>query len=1086
MRNSKHGILAWILCLILIISSAIPVFADSGAANASGGSTGSATGNKISGMTQLGGFNMYKVSVYMSLTNKGGTDPKKYSMGDFARIGSYYTTNGGAGGAANCRVFPASDKYRQFVSPTAPTFVNQPTLSSFSSRFPSSIPVWRYPGGDGQVNQAIIPYLKGVAAGGSPSSKEAYNRLQFYGVYLRFATEPDLSAIEIYERLVNTYRSQFSIYDTEGNKIDNNAITMYEVSPTASKLNEETGQYEKTGVIPWLLIVEPVYGMNVQGVAFAATASEAITMNIATQIGGYTIPKQNTANGFISGFISYLRQSLPASVHLESDGWFQYSKFKKPSRDNMFYSWRNNTNQEVFDYGGYALLFSFPAEIKMGNTEVQVIDKVTKDPIPSASVVDYISGSAKKSSVDSNGTATYNITKAGTYEFNAMADGYESPQDNKTLEVKDTKGKYKLVIELVPIIGNTSNKLEENELMKGFLFETPLPNGSTFTHSQSLSHCDGRVSDGNGGTKSCGHAKTLKNATSIKITKVNVKPANYWSSALFTENTLMGKLKTLRIGGTLKNDGVTAIFNQTGDFSTTNVASVFQKELTTLNLMAARGGIAGSDAEVPQLAAYMNGTKLNQEYNAFITPYVGTYPAKYNNPTSKMIAGVITTPLVIPGGATTATASVTYCSGGSGKQTVNGTLSTVSVSKQITVDKSYEATAKTSPVIPASKTYGGVNGLHNSNGTMIHINVPSKPITFYPAFKMKYSTTNKNIAPTRDVWMLAKGARVFNSNDYTNIELTRTDVQLSNPWSRDREDRFDKNGNALTEPVAKSGSSLKASSSDNTITIRSYIHVQDPAFAEDKAGAQAYINNIIAQYDAAAASINSAVPGNTSFYSNLWQSVTDATVHRVAAPAKIGNAAVANLTAKTKLIPKTITSNLNTSTSVYYVDNDETPDYDATRAVNIRGTSFPISEQWNGAGVNNSVSILSNLLETDKQVVKPVGWYDESYEGILVIARTYTISVPSVSSDYVQIHPQLSDFKTTTNFFAKTIYFNPNPSLGPVIKGADNFSAEDSSFGVGVEYRLPNITLAGNTFDRLMLLSAPETFNIRGSIYDTK
>ncbi len=1011
MNSRKHKLFAMIFCFVLILPSVGIVFASSGAANASGGNTGAANGQAISGMTQLGGFNMYKISVYMGLTNKGGNDPKKYSINDFVKISSYYTTNGGAGGATNCRVFPASDKYKQFLSSTAPAFEGQPIMASFSGRYPSTIPVWRFPGESGQVNQTVIPYLKGVAASADVNSRQAFRNLQFYGVHNGLWEKGMVTSQDVYIKLISLYQNKFNLYDASGSKIDNRELTVADLSPAAETKNAETGKVERTAIVPWLLIVEPVYGMNVQGVAFAATASEAITMNIAAQAGGYTIPKQNTNNGFISGFISYIRQSLPASVYLEEDGWFQYSKFKKPPKSNMFYSWHNNTNQEVFNYGGYALLFSFPAE-----------DKTNIEPIPIAS--------------------------------------------------------------------STSNKLEEDELLKGFRFAPPLSNGATFAHSYSLSSCPGYKWVGSGENRhkvNCGHAKTLANAKSITVTKVNVTPTNYWSAALFTDNTLIGKLKTFR-AGTIKDDGVTAIFNQKGNFASPNIASVFKNEITSLNLMAARGGIAGNEAEIPQLAAYMNATKQNRDFNTFITPYVGAYPAKYSNPQSKMSEGIITTPLVIPGGSATATAKVTYCCGGSGTEIINGTISSLPTANQIAVDRSYEASGKTSSVIPASKAYDGVYGLQKEKeyGTMIHINVPSRPITFYPAYKMKYSTTNQNVAPTKDVWMLARGARTFNSNDYTNIECAKTKVQLSNPWSRDREDKFDKDGNLLKTPVAKSGTALKAYANDNVILVRTYIHVQDPAFAEDKITAQAYIDNIVAQYDTMAASINSAIPGNTSFYSNLWQSVTDATVHRVAVPTTIGNAPVQNLIDKSKLIPKPIKSNLYTATAVYYVDNDGKQDYDAVRSISIRGSNFPVYGQWNGAGINNSTKILNSLLETDKQVVKPIGWYDESYEGILVIARTYTIEISEITSDFVQIHPQLSDFNTRTNYLAKTVDFQPNPKLGPVIKGSDIYSYADSRFGVGIEYRLPNLTLGGYTFDNLLLLSAPAMFNIRGAVYDTK
>ena len=146
-----------------------------------------------------------------------------------------------AGGAINCRTFPASDKYRQFEDPTAPEFAGQPTMASYAV-FGSNIPNWRTTGTSGQVNKDVIPYLKGVAASTNKESKEAYNRMQFYGVYQRFQTP---SAIITHNNLLSVYRSQFKLYNKEGNRIENDLIDFTQLSPASAVKNEATGELEK-------------------------------------------------------------------------------------------------------------------------------------------------------------------------------------------------------------------------------------------------------------------------------------------------------------------------------------------------------------------------------------------------------------------------------------------------------------------------------------------------------------------------------------------------------------------------------------------------------------------------------------------------------------------------------------------------------------------------------------------------------------------------------------------------------------------------------------------------------------------------
>lgn len=638
----------------------------------------------------------------------------------------------------------------------------------------------------------------------------------------------------------------------------------------------------------------------------------------------------------------------------------------------------------------------------------------------------------------------------------------------------------------------SSGGMAENELIKAFTGKTL----STVSLSKTVSDttCDGteteeytytetdpktgkKVTKTGYRTVSCGHPKDLAHAKNITPKSLTVQPAWYWATSMFNN---ISKLSALR-GSSLTDNGVNFVFNQTGAFTADNMSNVFNA-LTGYKFLVHRSADPDNNGAVKplQLAAYMNNTNLNKDYLAFIAPYYGTYPSAYSNPTGDFGGRdfTLTTSLALPS-SVNAVGSGDFCSGGSSNSlsipskltSSDGTFKTAT---SIKIDPTIQESGRTAQKFTPDQTYWGIGDPNLAPS--LYIRIPSEPISFFPTFKMSYDTNNSGTASS-EVWMLASGKRTFNSDDLVlfSIPEEKSSIKVDCPWSRDREDKFDEQGNMRTTPTAKSGSALKASTGDGTVLkIDVIYHIQDPSFADHPAETQKHNDDIAASYDSMVKGIRDYLKnGGVSFYSNLLQANTPDTLHFLPSSNK-----VPDLSSKTTLrlgAPVTVDVGLVTEVALLDTDNVVESDSTGTRTINIQGKAYKLNHIWNDTNAIKSKSILDSLLiKNGGNSVK--NWYNEQYEGIILVHKAFFLTIHAETT-YAQIHPYLSDSQTERNAFAKAL---------PFIYDSNKNLIEAGTYGIGLEIRFPSITLPDNTkVDKVVLPSLPYTFDIRGSIYDT-
>lgn len=645
--------------------------------------------------------------------------------------------------------------------------------------------------------------------------------------------------------------------------------------------------------------------------------------------------------------------------------------------------------------------------------------------------------------------------------------------------------------ELMKAITNSTDSLMSRVTVKKTSTDTTCPGYVTvsYEYTEKVTLADGTTKEV---TKTgyrdvnCGHAHTLANAKRVTPDSITVQPSWYWSEEMFNN---VSKLSVLRNSGKLVDDGVTFVFNTTSAFTANDMNNAFDT-LTGYRFVIHRNADSKNDGSVKplQLAAYMNGTSENTAYLNFMSKYYGTYPSAYSNQTGSFGNNKFTllTHIKLPQSAT-AIGSGDFCSGGSSNSLnvpvkLTGELSNsgkVLYSDEqfwtytpITIKETYKSLDKAASSFATTKQYYGIAPNDNIN-PMYLIQVQSDAISFNPAFKMKYQDSNDPFSAFKNVWVLAAGKKTFISNDYVKIELKNSDVSVTAPWSRDSEDKVDKNGNVRTIPTAKSGNTIKTSADGATLQVDVYYHIQDPNFVDpsQRTTLQAKNDAKAKQFDDMVNSIASAFENNgVSFYSNLFQSTTAETVHKVSAPSYFKDYSEKSILK----FAQPITTSVKSQTKAYYIDVNGVADYTTSaRKININGNSVPVTEKWADISAVRSEEVMKGLLEQNAGYTKK--WYSEDYEGIIVVHKTYLIAINNLESTYAQIHPQTSDSLTKRNELAQDLKF---------AQGSETLI--EDHFGIGVEYRLPSLTINNETFSNIVIPSKPYLFDIRGAVYDTK
>ena len=583
----------------------------------------------------------------------------------------------------------------------------------------------------------------------------------------------------------------------------------------------------------------------------------------------------------------------------------------------------------------------------------------------------------------------------------------------------------------------------------------------------------------------CGHSHTLSNAKNVVPRTLSVQTSWYWNISMFSN---VSRLSALRKDGALTNDGVSFVFNTTSPFTSSDMGNAFDS-ITEYRFIAHRSADGKNDGSVKplQLAAYMNDTTLNSNYLNFINPYYGgTYPSAYSNPTGHFGKNDYTLITSINLPSASAVGSGDFCSGGSSNSLsipvkLSGEInlgvtayedSTFKTFTEVEVDPTIKSKNKAAPALETEAVYWGL-GDKDLNPSYF-IKYESQPITFNPAFKMKYQDSNNPASPFKEVWMLAAGEKTFKSYDLVTYEILDNKIDVTAPWSRDSEDRWvDPNANsrvARDYPTAKSGTMVKADASGTTLRITVNVHLQDPHFVDPsrRAAVQAQNDTTIEYYDDMVKAVIAKLQNDgISYYSNLLQATTPETIHHIPA----GNNALNNSAKSAIRLASVPDIHANIVTLAAFLDNDKNTDGPA-RTITIKGQNVAL-RRWVDNSIIKSNAILDDLLAKNEG---SKGWYNESYEGIIVVTRTYLLELSSIESDFAQIHPQLSDWLTERNAYARELDFVPDNRFTLIPAG---------QFGIGLELRFPEIVLGGETF-KPVLCGYPYNFDIRGSVYDTK
>lgn len=720
----------------------------------------------------------------------------------------------------------------------------------------------------------------------------------------------------------------------------------------------------------------------------------------------------------------------------------------------------------------------------------------------------FVVFASEKKNINSLDEVMANISNVYFYDTNnkewILPDGFTFKEKNLYITVIIAVVKAPEPV----VLGTNSKALQENELTKAIEgFAVPKINASKITVEKTSvdTTCPGYTSVWNDGWTdlsdpkkpiehpgyysypNCGHPHTLANAKNVVPKTLSVQTAWYWDASMFAN---VSRLSALRKDGALANDGVTFVFNTTSPFTADNMSNAFET-ISEYKFVAHRSADENNNGAVKplQLAAYMNDSTLNSNYLTFMNPYYGgTYPSAYSNPTGNFGENdySLITSINIPQNAT-AIGFGNFCSGGSSSSLniptkLTGEINFGATAYEDSTFKTYtnvevNATIKSrdNKAKPFEKTaqYFAIDPSQATN-PMYLIQVQSDTIVFNPAFKMKYQDSNEVTSPFKEVWMLAAGEKSFISNDYVKIELTKSNIAVTSPWSRDSEDKVDESGNVRKTPTAKSGSTIKATSNGTTVQVDVFYHVQDPKFVDpaQRAAVQAKNDAKAKQFDDMVTSISNQFKSDgVSFYSNMFQSTTNNTQNKLASPSSFQD-----LTSKTTLtLAKSVTSTVTSQAKAYYVDVNGTADYTKpTRTIALNGQSIPVNEKWTDTNAVKSKNVLSGIL-MQKGGNRIKGWYNEDYEGIIVIHKVYVITLNGVESTYAQIHPQHSDSLTKRNELAQPLKF----------VGGSEILIKDN-YGIGAEFRLPTLNINGQTFSDIVIPSKPFVFDIRGSIYDTK
>ena len=604
-------------------------------------------------------------------------------------------------------------------------------------------------------------------------------------------------------------------------------------------------------------------------------------------------------------------------------------------------------------------------------------------------------------------------------------------------------------------------------------------------------------------------------------TNVTVYPSNYISAGVFSDNSAMAQYKILHNSG-----NYLLAFNHASAFSLDRLTDLF-RPLDTVKWISHRNGALASQSQEIKLASYMSDRAANKNYKDFYQKYTGNTPNEaYSNAnnTSYYGSSVAVKTTTIHGGVNGGVArsyTKIFCNNGKDPNAMHpSTSNTATLDYKYAVEGTYKAGDRT-----VRNAVSGDSLIVTKDGYSKQVfQMPSNTFTFYPTYRMYYTDTLGSVATKNSpyAWMLSAGKRTFQATDAIEVAVSGGGTDVWAPWSRDWEDKYEEDSEWGNEEkrdysVIKSGMVVKAvQKNDIEITIRAAFHVQDPDFVDSSmrdsvkaanAAKEAEMRGYVE--DIKRTIFGTELPNKRGvfqdftfgFYTNLWEGTSSAI--SAASNGKLdmpvggtkGLSWAKSESPKTRLEPvnKQIRVQQREYATCYMPAHTDFTAAEDCKTLTINGTRYDGKLLiTNMTDYMYSRQTLCSLLDCASHIINGSGkhdigaiadsqngtsWYEEYYGGIYVCQITYKFIVPAeaISTEYVQVHSQLSDSTTAMNELAENMMF----------PGTKKKLFSDGMFGIGLCVVSKNgLDLGANSYGNVYLIFPPKEFGVRGSVYD--
>lgn len=810
-------------------------------------------------------------------------------------------------------------------------------------------------------------------------------------------------------------------------------------------------------VVPWVVVVEPMYGITNGGYTPALMPDTFnncyLTPNEMYYIWGNTVAALATLDATYPDLANAVATDW-------AKGWTNLSSAATSPYKMGVWNVVNYVMYETFMPAIVELENSFQAQPYTTAGVQQITRTSAIDPASTISYINEVVGST-----------------AGVGVIVTTAAGLEVPEEEPEEEVSSP----------TPLSGSQlvihSNKLTE-QLTYGEATGTA-SGGTTFTPTYNTSN-RGSYKSPNG--KSTGgtspYTYTLYKYTSWTYKYQNTVESNSWTildSLLKIPEGWQPALDNVR---DIKGNFTNVIGGLQGSWGVTNddpTQGTLHSDESSITFLAHRAIIESTKQLV--IADYMNDTAGNTSYNSFITSGAGTYPhiKAITFPESlkgeiniNKTTGTFTWAKTFSGDTHSGNnllGNFLLTSTGSGSQGVSVTDTKPSASKvnyeiltglklndlkyttSVDVEKTYRGTADLADP-PVDVAAGTTEELGIGTEHVIQVYGP-KEYKFYPTYVME--ADNSTTADTHyDVFLLGENQRTFKGQEKLKLTITTNPSKIIAPYSQDKED-VDAGGN-----IMKSGSAYQYQFGGGTIVLEMEAIIPMSGYADgfDTASAEAAFTQAFNDQ------ITAIESSSIKMYSNLPNATPD--YQSLAAPHS--SFSDKNATGNELLEITDYKPSAAQAISRYHL-------YGATQLNELQDSTAASRPNYASTSLGNTLTGVFNntiLTQSMELVSRNVDctWYTEDFEGFGIIRGVANITIAPKSSEFAIVHPDLSDYYTSTNALSTPYVYH-----GKTLISGD--------FGVGAMLDLGDITYATSTLADGHIYFQPTTFNVRGNVTDT-